>query len=57
MEFAEGGDMEEACKLQPKLMFAVEQLPCLVYQMLFSLYSAQVRVDELRARSTCPHQP
>ena len=49
--------MEEACKLQPKLMFAVEQLPCLVYQMLFSLYSAQVRVDGLRARSTCPHQP
>ena len=44
MEFAEGGDMEEACKVQPKLQFALEMLPCLIYQMLFALYSAQREV-------------
>lgn len=40
-EFAEGGDMEEACKALPKLMWPHEELPCLLYQMLFSLYAAQ----------------
>lgn len=42
MEFADGGDLEEGCKRQPRLMFGVERLPCLLFQMLFSLYSAQV---------------
>lgn len=33
--------MEEACKVQPKLMWPAEQLPPFLFQMLFSLYSAQ----------------
>ena len=33
--------MEEACKVQPKMMWPTEQLPALAFQMLFSLYSAQ----------------
>ena len=33
--------MEEACKALPKLMWPHEELPCLLYQMLFSLYAAQ----------------
>ena len=41
MEFAEGGDMEEACKQQPRQMWQPEQLPGLLYQMLFALHSAQ----------------
>ena len=44
MEFADGGDMEEACKSLPKMMWPVERLPCFLYQMLFALYSAQQEI-------------
>ena len=43
MEFADGGDMEEACKLQQgnKMMWPTERLAPMLYQMLFSMYAAQ----------------
>ena len=41
MELATGGDMEEACKLEPNMMWPVAKLPCMLYQMLFALYAAQ----------------
>ena len=41
MEFAEGGDMEEAMKALPKQAWPHEYLPTLMYQMLFSMYAAQ----------------
>ena len=40
-EYAAGGDMEEACKAQPGAMWGVDQLPPLMYQLLFSMYAAQ----------------
>ena len=40
-EFADGGDLEEACKRQPNAMFGTERLPALLFQMGFALYAAQ----------------
>lgn len=40
-EFAEGGDMEEHMKRQPKMMYPTIDLPTILYQMLFALHAAQ----------------
>lgn len=45
MQYAEGGDMEEACKALPGMAWPVEQLPHLAFQMLFSLHVAQVELQ------------
>jgi serine/threonine protein kinase len=41
VQYAEGGDMEEACKALPNMAWPVDQLPHLAFQMLFSLHVAQ----------------
>jgi serine/threonine protein kinase len=45
MQYAEGGDMEEACKALPGMVWPVDQLPHLAFQMLFSLHVAQVELQ------------
>lgn len=45
MQYAEGGDMEEACKALPGMAWPVEQLPHLAFQMFFSLHVAQVELQ------------
>ena len=40
-ELATGGDMEEACKLQPGEAWETAMLPTLLFQMLFSVHVAQ----------------
>ncbi|KAL1508223.1 hypothetical protein AB1Y20_004340 [Prymnesium parvum] len=42
MQLAEFGDMEEACKKESNAAWPVSRLPEMLFQMLFSMYSAQV---------------
>ena len=44
MQYAAGGDMEEACKVQPGGCWGVEELPRLAFQMLYALHVAQARL-------------
>jgi serine/threonine protein kinase len=41
MEFCEGGDMEEYMRKLPTKAFEASQLPALILQMLFSMYSSR----------------
>lgn len=55
MQLAEYGDMEEACKAEPGKMWAVDRLAPMLFQMLFSLYSAQVPLSKVDPRER--HHP
>lgn len=45
MQYAEGGDMEEACKSLAGMAWPPEMVPQLFFQMLFSLHVAQVELQ------------